>query len=148
MKKRNAFTLIEVLIVVIIMAILAATIIPQFTTSTTDAKKSSLKFNVHTIRSLIELYKAHHNGSMPTLTNFATQMTSKTDIDGNTSGTNLLYGPYLVGKLPTNPYNNLSTVVTVSSAGTTPTTGSGASGWQYDESTGGFYPNNTEWTGD
>ena len=33
---RNAFTLIEILIVVVIMAILAATIIPQFTSSTDD----------------------------------------------------------------------------------------------------------------
>ena len=60
--RRSAFTLIEVLIVVIIMALLAATIIPQFSTSTTDAKKSSLDFNLHTMRSLIEMYKVHHNG--------------------------------------------------------------------------------------
>ena len=38
---RSAFTLIEVLIVVIIMAVLAATIIPQFSSSTNDAKNSS-----------------------------------------------------------------------------------------------------------
>ena len=36
-ERRSAFTLIEVLIVVVIMAILAATIIPQFTDSTKDA---------------------------------------------------------------------------------------------------------------
>ena len=41
---RNAFTLIEVLIVVIIMALLAATIIPQFSSSTSDAKKSAVEF--------------------------------------------------------------------------------------------------------
>ena len=39
--RRSAFTLIEVLIVVVIMAILAATIIPQFTDSTKDAKAST-----------------------------------------------------------------------------------------------------------
>ena len=43
---RSAFTLIEVLIVVVIMAILAATIIPQFTDSTKDAKTSTAKMNV------------------------------------------------------------------------------------------------------
>ena len=37
---RSAFTLIEVLIVVIIMALLAATIIPQFASSTSDAKRA------------------------------------------------------------------------------------------------------------
>ena len=46
--RRKAFTLIEALIVVIIMAVLAATIIPQFSTSTKDAKMSNLKFNLHT----------------------------------------------------------------------------------------------------
>ena len=49
--RRGAFTLIEVLIVVVIMAILAATIIPQFTDSTKDAKSSTVQFNLHTLRS-------------------------------------------------------------------------------------------------
>ena len=53
--RRSAFTLIEVLIVVVIMAVLAATIIPQFSASTEDAKTSQLSFNVHTMRSQIEL---------------------------------------------------------------------------------------------
>ena len=44
--RRKAFTLIEVLIVVVIMAILAATIIPQFSSSTQDAMESALKFNI------------------------------------------------------------------------------------------------------
>ena len=53
----SAFTLIEVLIVVVIMAILAATIIPQFTDSTKDAKASTATFNLHTLRAQIELYR-------------------------------------------------------------------------------------------
>ena len=51
------------LIVVVIMAILAATIIPQFTDSTKDAKASTTKFNLHTLRSQIELYRTQHNGT-------------------------------------------------------------------------------------
>jgi general secretion pathway protein G len=94
-KRRPAFTLIEVLIVVIIMAILAATIIPQFSSTTSDAKKSSVLFNLQTIRSQIEMYKAHHNGLVPTFANFSDQMTKATDIDGNAAGTNLVYGPYI-----------------------------------------------------
>jgi prepilin-type N-terminal cleavage/methylation domain-containing protein len=64
-KKRSAFTLVEILIVVVIMAILAATIIPQFTDSTKDAKSSTGKFNLHTLRSQIQLYRAHHEGTAP-----------------------------------------------------------------------------------
>lgn len=143
--RRRAFTLIEVLIVVIIMALLAATIIPQFSSSTSDAKKSSLDFNAHTMRSIIQMYRAQHN-AYPTLTTNIDQLTKPTNIDGETSGANLIYGPYLLGPMPVNPYTNTNDVTTVSSAGNMPT-GPGAQankGWQYDQSNGGFYPNNAE----
>lgn len=144
--RRDAFTLIEVLIVVIIMAVLAATIIPQFSSSTEDAKESSLKFNLHTIRSQIEMYKAHHNGNVPTLVNFEDQMTKPTDIDGNTEGEDLDYGPYFQGEVPVNPFNNSSDLVAVATAGEEPEAiVAGGAGWQYDESNGGFYPNNSEY---
>lgn len=144
-RRRSAFTLIEVLIVVIIMAVLAATIIPQFSSSTTDAKMSSLKFNLHTIRSQIELYKANHVGKVPTLANFKKQMTEKTDINGTQTG-ELLYGPYIQGDIPANPFNGSNTIVAVATPGQVPTGPvAGGAGWQYDESTGGFYPNNAEY---
>jgi general secretion pathway protein G len=142
---RKAFTLIEVLIVVIIMALLAATVIPQFSSSTTDAKKSSLNFNLHTMRSLIEMYKVHHNGKAPELANFTDQMTKATDVSGNTSGTNLIYGPYLTGEIPANSYNSLKTVTAVADTTKDPTGVNGTSGWLYNESTGGFFPNNEEY---
>ena len=146
MRNRNAFTLIEVLIVVIIMAVLAATIIPQFSSSTKDAKESSLKFNLHTIRSQIEMYKAHHTNNEPTSTNFVAQMTGKTDIDGTLNAANGDYGPYIQGEIPENPFNGHNGVVAVATPGTAPTAIiAGDHGWQYDESTGDFYPNNAEW---
>jgi general secretion pathway protein G len=146
--QRKAFTLIEVLIVVIIMAVLAATIIPQFSSSTSDAKNSSLKFNLHTVRSQIELYKVHHLGSYPLFAKFVDQMTKVTDASGSTTGdaTTLIYGPYIQGEVPANPFNGSNAVVAVAATGTVPTgvVGGGA-GWQYDQTTGGFYPNNAEY---
>jgi general secretion pathway protein G len=144
---RSAFTLIEVLIVVIIMALLAATIIPQFSSSTTDAKKSALNFNLHTMRSQIDVYKVHHNGTAPKQSTFADQMTKKTDIDGTVNAATGKYGPYFQGVVPQNPYNNSNAIFkyTASPTGTPPTGSgdSGASGWQYDEADGSFYPNHT-----
>ncbi len=144
--RRNAFTLIEVLIVVIIMAVLAATIIPQFSSSTNDAKESLLKFNLHTIRSQIELYKIHHAGKVPELAKFEDQMTKPTAINGNTTGADLDYGPYFQGEVPANPFNSGSDIVAVAIAGTEPTgVVVGGAGWQYDETTGRFFPNNAEY---
>lgn len=144
-KNRTAFTLIEVLIVVIIMAVLAATIIPQFSSSTEDAKSSALDFNLHTIRSQIEMYKVHHLGQVPSLADFAQQMTEQTNVQGGFTG-DTPYGPYIQGQIPANPFNNSNELVAVATAGTVPTdVVSGGAGWQYDETTGGFYPNNPEW---
>ena len=51
----RGFTLIELLIVVIIIAILAAIAIPQFSNSSGDAQESALDANLATMRSAIEL---------------------------------------------------------------------------------------------
>lgn len=60
------FTLVELLIVVIILAILAAIVIPQFSSSTTDAKESALDANLAALRNAIELYRVQHtNGIYP-----------------------------------------------------------------------------------
>src|SRR5436305_13888426 len=97
--KRNAFTLIEVLIVVVLMAVLAATIIPQFASSTDDAKASALKFNLHTLRSQIEMYKLQHNGNKPALVaGKVPGLTMASDVNGTTSATSNAtypYGPYV-----------------------------------------------------
>jgi len=148
-RRRSAFTLIEVLIVVIIMAVLAATIIPQFSSSTKDAKTSSLKFNMHTLRSQIEMYKVHHLGTLPAITNNdLPQLYSATNVSGTigTSGTDYPYGPYVDQQLPVNPFDNSNKVTAVGTPGQKPTGVKGSlGGWQYDATTGAIWPNNPEY---
>jgi general secretion pathway protein G len=136
-RRRAAFTLIEVLIVVVIMAILAATVIPQFSSSTKDAQESSVKFNAHTMQSQIELYKLYHEGKYPSLAKFADQLTKPTNSQGTPgeAGPQYPLGPYMP-EIPINAIDNLNTV----KAGTGGD-GDSTSGWQYDETTGRIWPN-------
>jgi prepilin-type N-terminal cleavage/methylation domain-containing protein len=61
----KGFTLIELLIVVIIIAILAAIAIPQFSNTAGDAQESALQANLSTMRSAIELYRVQHRNALP-----------------------------------------------------------------------------------
>jgi general secretion pathway protein G len=145
--RRLGFTLIEVLIVVVIMAVLAATIIPQFASSTTDAKTSALKFNVHTLRQQIEMYKLQHNGTVPALTGgtlpgilYATDVTGATNNSITTDSTHP-FGPYVQGGLlPANPFDGTTTVTTISTFPPTATAGTGQ-GWLYEPVSGQLAPN-------
>lgn len=142
MKKRNGFTLVEILIVVVILGILAAIVIPQFSDASTEAKLSSLVSDLQTVRSQIQLYKIQHNGNLPTGTTFATQMTTYTLVDGTAAPTQApgtgVYGPYLQA-VPKNPFNDLATVT----AGTGTPSGDNSSGWYFKTDTGAFNANDS-----
>jgi len=123
---KSGSTLVEILIVVVILGILAAIVIPQYSKASTEAKFSSLRTGLHTLRSQIELYKSQHKDTPPSFANFVAQMTGQTDITG-AAGTD--YGPYMK-KIVTNQVNNLNTL------DNTGTIGDDVGGWEYDEITG------------
>jgi type II secretion system protein G len=58
---KRGFTLIEILIVVVILGILAAIVIPQFSDASDDAAANSARSTLATIRSQIELYRFKEN---------------------------------------------------------------------------------------
>ncbi len=64
---RKAFTLVEILIVVVILGILAAIVVPQFTNATQDAQGGNLLTQMDTLQNQIELYAARNNGQDPDL---------------------------------------------------------------------------------
>ena len=60
--KKRGFTLVELLVVVIIIAILAAIAIPKFTNASLRSKESSLRGELKMLRDGIELYKNDTGG--------------------------------------------------------------------------------------
>ena len=93
--RRNAFTLIEILIVVVILGILAAVVVPQFTNAADDANAAAVRTQLQTLRGQIELYRAQI-GSDPTLI-------------GVTGWSQLIENDYLM-VAPQNPLTSFSTV--------------------------------------
>ena len=134
--RNKGFTLVEILIVVIILGILAAIVIPQFTEASNDARESALASDLQTARSQLELYKVQHLDTYPAAATFVTQLTTKTDLDGSAGTT---FGPYLQS-FPTNPFNDLSTVeVEAGSAGL----GDNSHGWHFNTTLGRFSPDDS-----
>ncbi|MBW8002120.1 MAG: prepilin-type N-terminal cleavage/methylation domain-containing protein [Planctomycetes bacterium] len=137
--KRSGFTLVEILIVVVILGILAAIVIPQFSDASSQAKDSSLRADLQTIRSQIELYKVQHTDALPgagTGTSFTEAMTGTTDVAGLKAGST--YGPYLQA-IPTNPFNGFNTITEAAAA----TGSTNLTGWHWNTATGYFQADST-----
>lgn len=156
--KQSGFTLVELLIVTIILAILAAIVVPQFAATTDDARASAYDANLAALRSAVELYRQQHsaypgavaataatcvNGANETaaLGNaaFVTQMTRFTNTAGQactgTDPNQFRFGPYLKDGIPDNPLGTSNTV-TVVTTGVLGLASGGTGGWRFDAVTG------------
>ena len=107
MRNRKGFTLVEILIVVVILGILAAIVIPQFSQASTEARESNLQSNLQSIRAQIQLYQMQHSGNMPAVANIEAQLISKTDVTGAAwvqgTSTGTPCGPYFTA-IPNNTF--------------------------------------------
>ena len=141
--KEAGFTLVELLIVAIILAILAAIVVPQFASSTDDASAAALRSNLAGIRSAIDLYTQQHGGSFPgavtaaggvctggtagggladTQAAFSEQLKYYSNAAGQTCSIRDVpvgglveypFGPYIKGDVPANPVTGVGTVTVV-----------------------------------
>jgi general secretion pathway protein G len=128
--KAKGFTLVEILIVVVILGILAAIVVPQFTNAANEARGGNVATQVSTIENQLELWAARNNGQYPDLV---------TDGWGDSSTAGTMIGDDYLKELPVNPFTNASSVVantTFTSGDSTFTIAGSTDGWAYDRATG------------
>ena len=153
---RRAFTLIEILIVVVILGIVAAIVVPELSSASRQAREGVLKDDVRFMREQITRYMIQHDDdppgyppggdttTTPSEANFIDQMTRYTDAVGNSAGayTNTFrYGPYLT-KIPENPLSSKNGILVVANGAAIPAPDlSQPYGWIYKPQTLQFIPN-------
>ncbi|MCC6427030.1 MAG: prepilin-type N-terminal cleavage/methylation domain-containing protein [Phycisphaerales bacterium] len=97
---RKGFTLVEILIVVVILGILAAIVVPQFTNATQDAQAGNIKAQLDTLNNQIELFRAREN--------------VYPDLEGSGWGdaatADTMIGDGYIKAMPVNPFNGSSSV--------------------------------------
>jgi general secretion pathway protein G len=128
----SAFTLIELVVVVLILGILAAIAVPRILGTTARATDESVRHSLSVIRSAIDRYAAEHGGRLPGADGMAT--TFENDIR-----------PYIRGGvLPKCPVdgsrqNDVYILADGESPGSNSTVGTHA--WAYNHKTGEFQVN-------
>lgn len=105
---KKGFTLVELLIVIIIIAVLAAIAIPKFSNSSLRSKESALRGNLRLTRDAIDLFKAD-TGALPAVTSDLSVTTAPASGLDATGGTKAIAaadwrGPYLQ-VVPLDPTN-------------------------------------------
>ena len=123
-KRNRGFTLVEILIVVVILGILAAIVIPQFSDAATEANEANLVSNLQTLRSQIALYRIQHSDADPDCTSNATFEADMV--------------PAYLQDCPTNPFTDTDTVREGAGASSTYDTA-----WYFDTTSHIIYANDS-----
>jgi general secretion pathway protein G len=66
MRRRRAFSLIELLVVLVILALLAGIVLPRFLARQGDAQVAAAKSQIGQFKSALRLYMLDNNGQPPT----------------------------------------------------------------------------------
>jgi prepilin-type N-terminal cleavage/methylation domain-containing protein len=126
----RAFTLIELIAVIIVLAILSGIAIPKYIDYAAKAKESSCRGTLGGVRSAIANFYANSAVNNPT-------PSWPTLVQIQTFGATGV----MQEVIPANPYLNDATIAAATWAATPPT--SGTNGWNYDATTGKFWANST-----
>jgi prepilin-type N-terminal cleavage/methylation domain-containing protein len=67
MRRRNAFTLVEILIVVVILGVLAGVVVPQFSSATQEASELAALDQLTKVRNAVSVYYVRNHSQLPTV---------------------------------------------------------------------------------
>ena len=128
-KTRRGFTLIELVVVIMVLAILTAVAAPKLFNTSGNATDASLKQTLAIVRDAIELYAAENAGALPGAD--GTEATFKTDVD-----------PYIRGAFPKCLVGAENDSITITTGpGAISGSGTPTEGWHYSNQTGEFIIN-------
>ena len=97
--RRNAFTLIELLLVLVILAVLAAVVVPKFTNRSEQARITAAKTDISSIETALDAFEVD-NGRYP-----STDERLDALVSAPANLTNW-HGPYIKRGVPTDPWGN------------------------------------------
>ena len=131
MKVKEAFSLVEMIIVVAILGILAAIVLPIFQSHTEEAKEAAGKDNLRILRNVVQFYAVQHGNVAPGYTNDdPTQPASYTNFWIQV----VRDGDYLP-EIPNNPFNESKLVTVLGNSDSFPAEAPGDTGWIYKPAT-------------
>jgi prepilin-type N-terminal cleavage/methylation domain-containing protein len=157
---QHGFTLVELLVVAVVLAIFAAIVVPEFSNTSDSTRESAAIADLNNIRKAISLYQQQHGGVAPGVTMSASalcpapgqsslggpgtdlaliyQLSRFTDDIGGTCSirtTRFVYGPYIqVSGVPRNPWTGSRAIRVVTDGNLQPQGAAAANngGWLYD----------------
>jgi len=143
LSRRRGFTLVEILIVVVLLAIIAGLVVPAFMSVFEGSREATLLGDIQTIRKQVELYRLEHNGLAPHLDPdgvsirlpqyLILHMTQRSTSSGAVDPEGP-YGPYL-DEWPANPFSNDSVARLILLGTSTKPPRNGITGWYYNTDT-------------
>jgi general secretion pathway protein G len=98
-RRRRGFTLIELLVVIMILAILAAIIVPRVVSRTSDAKLAKAQSDMAGLRSALDQFRVDCD-------RYPTQEEGLAALREAPQGVTGWKGPYITKELPMDPWNH------------------------------------------
>lgn len=98
-RRRRGFTLVELLVVIVVLAVLAAIVLPKFMNSSTRSKESALKSDLKLLRNAVSNFQTDTNYYPKTLADLKGTSAPLKGVDSSGTDQNInasdWHGPYI-----------------------------------------------------